>query len=512
MVNASLPRRPEPESATWIGAGPCAASEVEMPNKPERRRNGCESAGHARRPGVVESVLAAVRADPASRKPMLAEILEDSKIMMQQTNLSAKARVGRSPRSNAARSRLKDASETTEGTREPQESWRSPADATDEARAGRRAPILRLAAAAGGDPDIARHYPFGPDFAEMRQRSRQHQDRSGGQMSKHLGIALAIGLATTAHEAQALDEVTFGTNWKAQAEHGGFYQAVAEGIYEKYGLDVTIRPGGPQVNHSQLLAAGTIDFNMGGGMFGPFNYVQNDIPMVAVAAMFQKDPQILMAHPDQGFETLADLKGHPILISQDARTGYWEWLKTAHGFTDDQIRPYTFNPAPFLADKSAIQQGYVTSEPFAVEREGGFTPKVFLLADAGYNPYSTVIETSWQLVEENPDLVQRFVDGSIEGWYSYLYGDPSPANALIKKDNPEMTDEQIAYSIEKMKEYGIVDSGDALDLGIGAMTDERWRSFFDFAAGAGLYPTDLDLSRAYTTQFVNKKVGMDLKG
>jgi NitT/TauT family transport system substrate-binding protein len=175
------------------------------------------------------------------------------------------------------------------------------------------------------------------------------------------------------------------------------------------------------------------------------------------------------------------------------------------------IRPYTFNPAPFLADPTAIQQGYLTSEPFAVEREGGFTPKVFLLADAGYNPSSTVIETSWQLVEENPDLVQRFVDASIEGWYSYLYGDPGPANALIKQDNPEMTDEQIAYSIEKMKEYGIVDSGEALELGIGAMTDERWQHFFAFAADAGLYPADLDLSRAYTTRFVNKKVGMELK-
>jgi NitT/TauT family transport system substrate-binding protein len=331
-------------------------------------------------------------------------------------------------------------------------------------------------------------------------------------MSKYLGIvAVAVCLSSLAGTAQALDEVTFGTNWKAQAEHGGFYQAVADGIYEKYGLDVTIRPGGPQVNHSQLLAAGTIDFNMGGGLFGALNYVQNDIPMVVVAATFQKDPQILMAHPDQGFETLADLKGHPILISQDARTGYWEWLKAEYGFTDDQIRPYTFNPAPFLADKSAIQQGYLSSEPYAVEREGGFTPKVFLLADAGYNPYSTVIETSWQLVEENPDLVQRFVDASIEGWYSYLYGDPSPANALIKQDNPDMTDEQIAYSIEKMKAYGIVDSGEALELGIGAMTDERWQSFFQFAADAGLYPADLDLSRAYTTQFVNKKVGMELK-
>jgi len=331
-------------------------------------------------------------------------------------------------------------------------------------------------------------------------------------MSKHLGIvALATCLSSLAGAAQALDEVTFGTNWKAQAEHGGFYQAVADGIYEKYGLIVTIRPGGPQVNHSQLLAAGKIDFNMGGSMFGAFNFVQNDVPMVVVAASFQKDPQILMAHPDQGFETLADLKGHPILISQDARTTYWEWLKAEYGFTDDMIRPYTFNPAPFLADPTAIQQGYLTSEPFAVEREGGFTPKVFLLADSGYDTYSTTIETSWQLVEENPDLVQRFVDASVEGWYSYLYGDPSPANELIKQDNPDMTDEQIAYSIDKLKEYGIVDSGESLAMGVGAMTDRRWQHFFQFAADARLFPSDLDLSRAYTLQFVNKKVGMDLK-
>ena len=322
---------------------------------------------------------------------------------------------------------------------------------------------------------------------------------------------LACGLIGVASTAQALDEVTFGTNWKAQAEHGGFYQAVATGIYEKHGLGVTIRPGGPQVNHAQLLAAGQIDFNMGANVFGAFNYVQNDIPMVTVAAIFQKDPQILMAHPDQGFETLADLKGHPILISQDARTTYWEWLKAEYGFTDDMIRPYTFNPAPFLADPSAIQQGYLTSEPFAIEREGGFTPKVFLLADAGYDTYSTTIETSWRLALDNPDLVQRFVDASIEGWYGYLYGDPAPANELIKADNPDMTDEQIAYSIAKLKEYGIVDSREAEELGIGAMTDERWRNFFNFAADAGLFPKDLDLSRAYTLQFVNQQVGMELK-
>lgn len=324
-----------------------------------------------------------------------------------------------------------------------------------------------------------------------------------------LPLAALVGLV--AAPAAAQDQVTFGTNWKAQAEHGGYYQAVATGIYEKHGLEVEIRPGGPQVNHNQLLAAGKIDFNMGGNMFAAFNFVQNDVPMVTVAAIFQKDPQILMVHPDQGYGTLSDLEGVPILISQDARTTFWEWLKADFGFTDDQIRPYTFNPAPFLANPEVAQQGYLTSEPFAVEKEGGFTPGIFLLADFGYDTYSTTIETSWQLARENPDLVQRFVSASIEGWYSYLYGDPTPGNALIKEDNPEMTDEQIAYSIEKLEEYGIVDSGDSLDLGIGAMTDERWRDFFDFTVEVGMYEDTLDLSRAYTLDFVNQKVGMELK-
>ncbi len=321
----------------------------------------------------------------------------------------------------------------------------------------------------------------------------------------------ALALVILQGPALATDKVTFGTNWKAQAEHGGFYQAVATGIYEKHGLEVTIRPGGPQVNHRQLLLAGKIDFNMAGNMFAAFNNAQNDIPTVMVAAIFQKEPQILMAHPGVGHDSLEDLISKPILISNDARLTFWEWLKATYGYTDDQIRSYTFNSAPFLADEQAIQQGYVTSEPFAIQREGGFKPVVHLLADSGYDSYSTMIEAQSALVDENPELVQRFVDASVEGWYSYLYGDPAPANALIKADNPDMTDEQIAFSIEALKSYGIVDSGDSETLGIGAMTDDRWDGFLRFAKDAGIYPEDLDITATYSLDFVNKKVGVEMK-
>src|SRR5438067_10952586 len=266
-----------------------------------------------------------------------------------------------------------------------------------------------------------------------------------------LGISLAVCAGVALLHPAAAETVNFGTDWKAEAEHGGFYQAIATGVSERDGLDVKLRPGGPQVNHAQLLAAGVLDFNIASNSFVPLNFVQENIPMVAVAAIFQKDPTVLIAHPGQGNDSLDQLKGKPIMIGSDTRVTAWQFLKQKFGYTDDQIRPYTFSVAPFLADKNAIQQGYLTSEPFTIEKEG-VKPVVLLLADAGYSSYGGLIETSAKLAKEKPDLVQRFVTASIEGWYSYLHGDAGPGNALIKKDNPEKTDAMVAYGIDKMQQ------------------------------------------------------------
>src|SRR5882672_10174638 len=312
-----------------------------------------------------------------------------------------------------------------------------------------------------------------------------------------LAAAMLAAATLALPRAACAESVAFGTDWKAEAEHGGFYQAIATGIYKRYGLEVNLRPGGPQVNHAQLLAAGVLDFNIASNSFVPLNFVREQIPMVAVAAIFQKDPSVLIAHPDQGDDSLAALKGKPIMIGSDTRVTSWLFLKQKFGYTDDQIRPYAFSVAPFLADKKAIQQGYLTSEPYTIEKEG-VKPVVLLLADAGYSSYGALIETSQKLARDKPDLVQRFVDASIEGWYSYLNGDPTPGNALIKRDNPEMTDALIAYGIAKIKEYGVVDSGEAKANGIGAMSEARWRDFFDTMAKAGLYPADLDFRAAYS--------------
>jgi NitT/TauT family transport system substrate-binding protein len=328
-----------------------------------------------------------------------------------------------------------------------------------------------------------------------------------------LGLAvLAAALAgAPAASAQTLDKVSFGTNWVAEAEHGGFYQALADGTYRRHGLDVTIVPGGPQVNNRILLPVGKLDFFMSANTLQSFDAAAQNIPTVVAAAMFQKDPQVLLAHPDQGIERFEDLKKLTLLVSREGMATYFQWLKSDFGFQEGQVKPYTFNPQPFLTDARTAMQGYVTSEPYAIEQQGRFKPKIFLLADHGFNTYSTLIETRRNLVEGKPDLVQRFVDASIIGWYNYLYHDNRAANELIKKQNPEMSDALIAYSIAKMKEYGIVDSGDAATLGIGAMTDARMANFFDKMVRAGVVKASIDYRKSYTLQFVNKRLGVDLR-
>ena len=323
-------------------------------------------------------------------------------------------------------------------------------------------------------------------------------------------ICVLCLLLSTAHGQQA---VTFATNWKAQAAHGGFYQAVADGTYKKYGLDVTIRQGGPQVNNRPLLPARRIDFLMTGNLLHSFDNVKNGIPVVVVAAMFQKDPQALMAHPGQGYENFASLKNAPTaLIAKDGQFTWWQWLKVVHGFKDETLKPYNYNLGPFLAQPKAIQQGYSVAEPIYIEQQGKFKPVVHLLADHGFSTYSTLIETRTDLVKSNPDLVQRFVDASIIGWVNFMYGDRSAANSLMMKDNPEISLAEIEASVALMKQQGIVDSGEAQTQGIGAMNVARIQDFYDQMVRAGLYQAkDVDLSKVATTQFVNKTIGVALK-
>ena len=302
----------------------------------------------------------------------------------------------------------------------------------------------------------------------------------------------------------AADKVTFLTSWFAQAEHGGFYQAKATGLYDKAGLDVTIKMGGPQVNGSQLLLAGETDLMMGYDIQVLKGREQN-LPLVTVASSFQFDLQGLMAHDDVA--DIAALKGKPILIAGSSRITFWPWLRAKYGFTDDQIRPYTFNLQPFFADKNVAQQGYLSSEPFQAQQQNEKV-KFFLLADGGYPPYGSTIVTTEKMITEKPDVVARFVKASLEGWRDYLKN-PAPGNALIKADNPKMSDAQIAFAIEKLKEKKALDGGDAATQGIGIITADRYKKTYDFLVAAGLLDPKTDWQKGIDVRFVKDlKIGV----
>jgi len=325
-------------------------------------------------------------------------------------------------------------------------------------------------------------------------------------MKRLLVLALAALLAACSPAKQQAPEqpgrtaIKFATDWRAEAEHGGFYQALATGEYAKRGLDVTIIQGGPGVNVPQLLASGAVDLGMGSNSFIVMNLAQEKVPVRAVAAFMQKDPQVLIAHPDAGIHSIADMKGHPILLADASVTAFWVWLKAKYGFTDDQVRKYTFNNGPFIADKTAVQQGYLSSEPYTIEQQAHFKPAVFLLADEGFPGYAAMVLAPDSLIAKNPAAIRAFNEASQAGWKSYLYGDPKPGDALILKDNPEMTPEILAQAREKMRQYAIV----APD-GSGAMTDERWAAFFKVASEQGVYPKDMDYRAAYTLEFAGNR-------
>ncbi|MEM6637213.1 MAG: ABC transporter substrate-binding protein [Pseudomonadota bacterium] len=326
-----------------------------------------------------------------------------------------------------------------------------------------------------------------------------------------LPVALLALPAQTALAGGHLTPFSFGTNWVAQAEHGGFYQAVADGTYAECGLDVTILPGGPQVNGRALMMAGKMDAYMGGNMLLPWNARLEGIPITVVAASFQKEPQVLMTHPGavEKFEDIADLE--TLIIGDGGYQSYFQLLINEYGFSAEKRVPYTYNPAPFIADETAAQQGYVTSEPFAIQREGGFAPDVWLLADYGFSTYSTTVEMMQPSIDANPDAVKCFVEGSAIGWTNFLYGDNSAALEMIQMDNPDMSDEQIAFSLESLKKYGIVDSGDSVEMGIGAMTDARMEDFYKRMVAAGVIADGLDISETYTTEYSNSGASLEVK-
>jgi NitT/TauT family transport system substrate-binding protein len=310
-------------------------------------------------------------------------------------------------------------------------------------------------------------------------------------------IAIGMGALLMPSSLAAADRVTFLTSWFAQAEHGGFYQAKATGLYERAGLDATIKMGGPQVNGMQLLLAGETDLMMGYDL-AVLKALEQGLPVMTVGTSFQFDLQGIMTHDN--VSSLADLKDKTILVATPGRSSWWPWLKAKYKYTDEQTRPYTFNLQPFFADKNTVQQSYPSSEPFQAKQQN-VPVKFFLFAQDGYPPYGTTMVTTRGFVDKNPDVVARFVKASLEGWKSYL-ADPAPANALIKADNPKMTDPQIEFAVEQLRALKVLDGGDAATMGIGIMTEPRWKATYEFMIAAGLLKPEVDWKAGFTDRFV----------
>ena len=325
-----------------------------------------------------------------------------------------------------------------------------------------------------------------------------------------LGGPLLVASPGRVRAQAKLDKVTFVTNWRAQAEHGGFYQAQAAGLYRAAGLEVVLQSGGPQINPAQLLLGGRVDMAMGNGL-AALNFVREGIPFLCIGAIFQKDMQVLIAHPNTGFTGFEALRGRTILVGAEARVTWWPFLVKKYGLREDQLRPYTFNLQPFLADKQLVQQGYLGSEPYSI-RQAGVACDTLLLHDAGFENYGTTINIGAKTLADRREVIQRFVDATMTGWDQYLKGpaggfDTAPANALIKAQNGDMPDDLIAFGTRMMNEAGIVRSGDAATLGIGAMTEARWQRFHAAMAAIGVLPETLDWRKAFDLSLVNKGIG-----
>jgi NitT/TauT family transport system substrate-binding protein len=320
--------------------------------------------------------------------------------------------------------------------------------------------------------------------------------------SRLLAGLIVSGLAlTAATAASAAEKIRYSMNWVPEGEHCGFYQAKAAGYYDKAGLDVELKGAGPDVNVALLVGTGQLELGMGSS-FTSINMVAQGIPGITVASMFQKDPQTLVAHSGQGIKTLADVKGKPVMIAKFAQQEFWQFLKQKFAFTDDQLRPYTYSVAPFLADEAAIEQGYVTEDEYQLKSQMKTPPEIMLLADYGYQNYATTIFGMRPWVEAHGDAVKAFIKATAQGYQDCLDGKADAGEKLLHTANPDEPEGLFQFKIKQMKERNMLTGGDAEKLGIGAMSDARWKDFFDTMSASGVYKKDLDYKSAYTLKYL----------
>jgi NitT/TauT family transport system substrate-binding protein len=327
------------------------------------------------------------------------------------------------------------------------------------------------------------------DEATMKRISRRHVLAGG--------LAIGGGALWRPRRARAATKIRLLTNWFAEPEHGGFYHAVAAGLYDKAGLDVELKQGGPALNVMQLLAGGEADVVMSYDI-QIMSAFEKGIPVKAIFTCFQFDLIGLLTRPD--VNSLADLKGHKVYFAGSGYSTYWPWLKKKFGYTDDMAVPKGQNLQTFITDPTSAVAGYITSEPYVAEKQN-LPTKFFLFADEGYPSYANTMASTTDFIKSNPDAVARFTRASVEGWKAYMQ-DPAVGNDLIKKTNAKMDDGQINFGLKKLREVKALESGDAATMGIGIITPERWQKTRDFLVEANLLKDTTDTTQSMTTEFI----------
>ena len=294
----------------------------------------------------------------------------------------------------------------------------------------------------------------------------------------------------------ALPKVRFKTDWHPQAEHGGFYQAVARGFYRESGIDVDIVPGGPGVPVSQIVLSGQVDLAMGRSD-DMIAWVSKGLPFVVVGVYMERDPQAILVHEESPVRTFADLNNRTVMGV--AGSNWIDYIKL-HYHIDFRLIPSNFGIAQFMADKDFIQQCFVTNEPYFVRKNGGH-PRTLLMSDSGFNPYR-VIYTTQRYLREHPAEVRAFVAASLRGWDDFMNGDPSPAKALISKANENMPGEFMDYSIKALRDYHIVAGRADLGERPGLMTRRRMQEQVDDLLQLKLIPELLPVDKFVRFDFM----------
>ncbi|MDI3287755.1 ABC transporter substrate-binding protein [Polyangium sp. 15x6] len=294
------------------------------------------------------------------------------------------------------------------------------------------------------------------------------------RLPRRTWLLLSLGILATAAGCKgsaegggaAAGKVKLTLNWVPEPEFGGFYAAREAGAYKRAGLDVDIMPGGAGVPVLQMVANGQSDF----GVVGADELIiarARGADVIPVFATYQTFPQAIMVHASRGAKSMADVFQSGTLAIEPG-TAYAAYLKKKYGFDKVKVVPYDGGVARFVLDKEYAQQCFITSEPIAARKKGA-EPKVFLVADEGFDPYGTVIITRKALWKENPDKVRAFVRASREGLRAYL-DDPAPANAVMQKLNTTMDAETFAAAAAAQKP--LVENPQTKKLGM--MTRERW--------------------------------------